>query len=132
MSTTHALVKVMSEITNSLNKRKHSVCVFIDLRKAFDTVDHQLLRKKLEFNVIRGVTYQWIRSYLSNRTQNVSYEGHAFELLTILCGGPQGSNLGPLLITIYGNDMYNASKLLKFILFADDTNTFLLIVIYQN
>ena len=53
--TTHALVELMSEITNSLNKRKHSIGVFIDLRKAFDTVDHQLLCKKLEFYGIRGI-----------------------------------------------------------------------------
>ena len=124
MSTTHALVKVVSEITNSLNKRKHSIGVFIDLQKAFDTVDHQLLCTKLEFYGIRGVAYQWIRSYLSNRTQYVSYEGHKSEFLPIKCGVPQGSILGPLLFTIYVNDMCNVSKLVKFILFADDTNIF--------
>ena len=124
MFTTHALVKVVSEITNSLNKRKHSIGVFIDLQKAFDTVDHQLLCTKLEFYGIRGVAYQWIRSYLSNRTQYVSYEGHKSELLPIQCGVPQGSILGPLLFTIYVNDMCNVSKLLTFILFADDTNIF--------
>ena len=96
MSTTQALVKVVSEITNSLNKRKHSIGVFIDLQKAFDTVDHQLLCTKLEFYGIRGVAYQWIKSYLSNRTQYVSYEGHKSELLPIQCGVPQGSILGPL------------------------------------
>ena len=57
-STTHALVKVVSETTNSLNKRKHSIGVFIDLQKAFDTVDHQLLCTKLDFYGIRGVAYQ--------------------------------------------------------------------------
>ena len=118
------LVKVVSEITNSLNKRKHSIGVFIDLQKAFDSVDHQLLCTKLEFYGIRGVAYQWIRSYLSNRTEYVSYEGHKSELLPIQCGIPQGSILGPLLFTIYVNDMCNVSKLLKFILFADDTNIF--------
>ena len=124
MSTTHALVKVVSEITNSLNKRKHFIGEFIDLQKAFDTVDHQLLCTKLEFYGIRGVAYQWIRSYLSNRTQYVSYEGHKSELLPIQCGVPEGSILGPLLFTIYVNDMCNVSKLPKFILFADDTNIF--------
>ena len=124
MSTTRALVKVVSEITNSLNKRKHSIGVFIELQKAFDTVDHQLLCTKLELYGIRGVTYQWIRSYLSNRKQYVSYEGHKSEFLPIQCGVPQGSILGPLLFTIYDNDMCKVSKLLKFILFADDTNIF--------
>ena len=80
MSTTHALVKVVSEITNSINKRKHSSGVFVDLQKAFDTVNNQLLCTKLVFYGIRGVAYQWISSYLSNRTQYVSYEGHKSEL----------------------------------------------------
>ena len=132
MSTTHALVKVESEITNSSNKRKHSIGVFIDLQKAFDTADHQQLCTKLECYGIRGVAYQWIRSYLSNRTQYVRYEGHTSELLQIQCGVPPGSILGPLLFTILGpllftlyvNDMCNVSKLLKFILFTDDTNIF--------
>ena len=73
---------------------------------------------------IYGVAYQWLRSYLSNTTQYVSYEGHKSELLSIQCGVPQGSILGLLLFTIYVNDMCNVSKLLKFILFADDTNIF--------
>ena len=111
-------------MTNSLNKRKHSIGVFIDLQKAFDTVDHQLLCTKLELYGIRGVAYQWIRSYLSNRTQYVTYEGHKSELLPIQCGVPQGSILCPLLFTIYVNDMCTVSKLLKFIVFADDTNIF--------
>ena len=123
-STTHALVKVQSEITHSLNKQKHSIGVFIDLQKAFDTVDPQLLCTKLEFYGIRGVAHQWIRSYLSNRMQYVSYEGHKSELLPIQCGVPQGSILDPLMFTIYVNDMCNVSKLLTFILFADDTNIF--------
>ena len=123
MSTTHALVKVVSEITNSLNKRKHSIGVFIDLQKAFDT-NHRLLCTKLEFYGIRGVAYQWIRSYLSNRTQYVSYEGHKSDLLPIQCGVIQGSIIGPLLFTIYLNDTCNVSKLLKFLLLADDTNIF--------
>ena len=66
MSTTLALVKVVSE-----NTKKHSIGIFIDLRKALDTVGHQPLCKKLKLCGIRGVAYQWIRSYLSNRTQYV-------------------------------------------------------------
>ena len=85
-STTHTVVKVVYEVTNSLNKRKHSIGVFFDLQKAFDTVDHQLLYTKLELYGIRGVAYQWIRSYLSNRTQYVSYEGHKSELLPLQWG----------------------------------------------
>ncbi|KAK2192589.1 hypothetical protein NP493_26g03050 [Ridgeia piscesae] len=132
MSTTHALVKVVPEITNSLNKRKHSIDVFIDLQKAFDTLDHQLLCTKLEFYGIRGVAYQWIRSYLSNRTQYVSYEGHKFELLPIQCGVPQGSILRPLLFTIYVNDMCNVSKLLKFTIQRVQATKFLGVLIDES
>ena len=126
ISTYHALVELVNEITNSLNKKKHSIGVFIDLRKAFDTVslDHRLLCKKLEFYGIRGIAQDWITSYLSNRTQHVSYDGHASDNLEITCGVPQGSILGPQLFILYVNDMCNVSKLLKFILFADDTNIF--------
>ena len=84
MSTTHALVKVVCEITNSLNKRKLPIGVVIDLQNAFVKVDYQPLCKKLEFYGICGVAYQWIRSYLSNITQYGSYEGHKSELLPIL------------------------------------------------
>ena len=79
---------------------------------------------KLELYGIRGVAYQWIRSYLSNRTQYVSYEGPKYEYFPIQCGVPQGSILGPLLFTINVNDMCDVSKLLRFMLFADDTNIF--------
>ena len=96
---------------------------------AFDTVDHQLLCTKPEFYGISGVAYQWIRSYLSNRKQYVSYEGHKSELLPIQCGVPQGSILGPLLFTIYVKDMCNVSKLLKFILFYSPTTQIYEIVI---
>ena len=124
ISTSHALVELVNEITNSLNKKTHSIGVFIDLRKAFDTVDHRLLCKKLEFYGIRGIAQDWITSYLSNRTQHVNYDGHASDNLEITCGVPQGSILGPQLFILYVNDMCNVSKLLKFILFADDTNIF--------
>ena len=104
ISTTHTLLKVVSEITNSINKRKHSIGVFIDLRFILLTqLDRQLLCKKLEFYGIRGVAYQLMKGYLSIRTQYVSYEGHTSELLPILCGVPQCSILGPLLFTIYVN-----------------------------
>ena len=109
-STFHALVELMSEITNSLNKRKHSIGVFIDLRKAFDTADHQLLCKKLEFYGIRGIALDWIKTYLSKRTQYVYFGEHESERLEISCGVPQGSILGPQLFILYVNDMCNVSK----------------------
>ena len=76
----------MSEVTNSIDKRNHAIGVFIDMRKAFDTVDHELLCAKLETYAIRVVAYDWIKSYLHNRKQYVSLDGY---LLHISCGVPQ-------------------------------------------
>ena len=97
---------------------------FIDLKKAFDTVNHSILLKKLEHYGIRGVALDWFCSYLSNRKQYVSVNGHISETLQIRCGVPQGSVLGPRLFLIYINGLPNVSKCLTFYLFADDTNIY--------
>ena len=97
----------------------HAIGVFIDLKKAFDTVDHEILIKKLKHYGVRGV-----KSYLSNRKQFVNIDGCSSELLSVICGVPQGSILGPILFILYINDICNVSNLVKFILFADDTNVF--------
>ena len=98
--------------------------VFIDLQKAFDTVNHSILLKKLEHYGVRGTAFSWFSSYLSDGKQYVSVNGHNSDHLKILCGVPQGSVLGPLLFLIYTNDLPNVSKLLCFYLFADDTNIY--------
>ena len=98
--------------------------LFIDLSKAFDTLDHTILIDKLEFYGIRGIALNWFKSYLKNRSQYVDYNGTQSTLLKIRTGVPQGSILGPLLFLIYINDIINASKYLHLILFADDTNVF--------
>ena len=100
------------------------VGVFIDLQKAFDTVNHSILLQKLEHYGIRGVALDWFTSYLSGRRQYVSVNGHTSAKLEITCGVPQGSVLGPLLFLIYINDLLNVSKYLSFYLFADDTNIY--------
>ena len=98
--------------------------VFIDLKKAFDTVDHQLLCKKIECYGIRGVALNWITSYLANRSQFVSIDGRHSSLSHVSCGVPQGSVLGPKWFILYVNDLCNVSNLVKCILFADDTRLF--------
>ena len=108
--------------TSSLDNKLHTIGVFIDLKKAFDTVDHALLCKKMEFYGVRGVACKWLNSYLDLRKQNVSIDGCKSNVRSISCGVPQGSILGPKLFIMYVNDMCNISKLVKFILFADDTN----------
>ena len=101
------------------------VAFFLDLCKAFDTVDHKILLTKLEYYGIRGVVNDWFASYLSNRRQFVSFFGTDSDYQTVSCGVPQGSVLSPLLFLLYINDLPKCSKILDFHLFADDTNLFL-------
>jgi len=93
--------------------------VFLDLKKAFDTVNHKTLLK-LESYGIRGLPHQLLKSYLSNRQQYTTINGDKFNLLPIMCGVPQGSTLGPLLFLVYVNDLHLTSKI-NTKLFADDT-----------
>ena len=119
-STVHPMLKFMNHVSNALNKKKHCIAIFCDLRKAFDTVDHEILFKKLERLGICGSTLKWFKSYLSERKQFVSIDGVLSDLLEILIGVPQGSILGPILFLIYVNDLPEWSNLLA-LLFADDT-----------
>ena len=121
-SSTMAIVNFMEKITNSLDDMKAVISVFIDLKKAFDTIDHTILLQKLNHYGIRGIVNQWICSYLTYRKQYVQIKGTKSTLERIICGVPQGSILGPTLFNLYLNDICNVSSILEFTLFADDTN----------
>ncbi len=115
---------LVEEITSAMDSAKFTIGVFIDLKKAFDTIDHKILIKKLEMYGIRGIASDWIKCYLSNRKQYVLYNDTSSDMLDINCGVPQGSILGPALFILFINDLCNVSNILNFILFADDTNIF--------
>ena len=123
-STIYALIEIIEKIKYSIDEGKFGCGVFIDLKKAFDTVNHKILLSKLEHYGIRGPILDWFESYLSNRQQFVFCNGIQSSTRTITCGVPQGSVLGPLLFLIYINDLPNISDKLQFYLFADDTNIY--------
>ena len=121
-STNHALLSLTETIRNALDNSNFAGGIFVDLQKAFDTVDHEILLKKLEHYGVKGVANKWFKSYLTNRQQYVSINGFDSKNLPMNIGVPQGSVLGPLLFLIYINDLHKAIRYSIVHHFADDTN----------
>jgi len=124
-STNQAVCEFIANTLNAIDNKMTTIGVFLDLSKAFDTIDHQILLRKLKYYGIRGLALEWFKNYLCNRKQFVNYNGTSSSLRDITCGVPQGSVLGPLLFIIYTNDLPNALSYSKCILFADDTTIYL-------
>jgi len=119
-STSMAILRLVDQIATEIDKGNLTMGVFIDLSKAFDTIDHHILLDKLPMYGIRGNCFDWFNSYLTERKPYVCLN----DMLCVNCGVPPGSILGPLLFIIYVNDIVNISNILQMILFADDTNIF--------
>ena len=105
---------------DSIDSGNFVISVFLDFMKAFGTVDHKILLSKSYFYWIRGVSHEWLKSYLSERNQVTVIDGLTSSSSSISHGVPQGSVLGPLSFLIFINDLPNSSSLFKFI-FADDS-----------
>ncbi|KXJ05275.1 RNA-directed DNA polymerase from mobile element jockey [Exaiptasia diaphana] len=123
-STAHAINEITDSLKKNIDNNLYTCGVFLDLAKAFETVNHKILLKKLELYGIRGLPLKWFQSYFDNRQQYVDLGNVESHPQKVKCGIPQGSGLGPLLFLIYINDLPNCSDKLKFKIFADDTNLF--------
>ena len=120
-STELAALEFTDRISQEMDAKKIPFSIFLDLSKAFDTLDHNVLLSKLNYYGIKDTALDWFKSYLTNRTQYVDCNGISSSIREIETGVPQGSILGPLLFIIYMNDIHTVSDNLNFILYADDT-----------
>ena len=131
-STETAAIEFIDHIKSEISRKHTPISIFLDLSRAFDTVDHSILLNKLGHYGFAGSELRWFESYLTNRSQYVTWDGIKSETMPCKKGVPQGSILGPLLFLIYVNDLNFASKLFKLVCYADDSNLVLSLCLHQN
>ena len=125
-ATSHAMIKLFDESLSALDNKNSKVgTVLLDISKAFDCVNHDILLDKLYHYGIRGSVRDWFKSFLTDRTHYVDINGKKSDPYSPTMGVPQGSVLGPILFLIYINDLRNASNILSLSIFADDTSLLL-------
>ena len=126
-STTHPILQLIKEIADANDKatKDATLAVFIDLSKAFDTINHNILLHKLQFYGIRGICNSWFANYLAGRTQFTEICNSKSSQNKLMTGVPQGSILGPILFLIYINDIKNCTNKLTILSFADDTSLYI-------
>lgn len=121
VGTEDAIYHVTKFVYNSLDKNKKPLAIFIDLAKAFDTVSHDLLLEKLHSYGVRGVANDFFCAYLTGRQQRVKVNNELSDSRVVTCGVPQGTVLGPILFSVYMNELLNLKVKAKIISYADDT-----------
>ena len=121
-STELAIVEMIRKVGVAADRKEYAAGIFLDLTKAFDCIDHEILLRKLDHYGVRGRFHNLLRSYLNDRVQYVKWNGKESTKTEINLGVPQGSIIGPLLFLIYINDLPNSSHLFDFIMYADDVN----------
>ena len=131
-STLQNLLIFLSDLNNNLNSREPTDVIYLDFRKAFDTVRHDILLQKLWDVGISGNLWLWFKEYLSSRQQCVSINGSLSNILEVTSGVPQGGILGPLLFLIFINDLPSQVKFSRILLFADDAKCYQLARNYFN
>ena len=123
-STELACMELVDKIYKDLDQKRMPLSIFMDLSKAFDTLDHTILKEKLKYYGVTGTALKWFSSYLENRMQYVEINNIRSNTQTIKTGVPQGSILGPLLFLIYMNDIHKSSNLFSFVVYADGTTLY--------
>ena len=123
-STIDAVLDLTGNIIEGFDRGMYTLALFLDMSKAFDSIKHDTLLKKLEFYGIRGTALKWITSYLSDRSLKVVFKNVLSKKVPLSYGTPQGSVLGPVLYSILANDLPKCLKFCNSVIYADDTTVF--------